>query len=61
MRCPCEDSNGVICGKEMTQKEVEQDGMCQSCADNVWAELMSKEGEVYEWFHGESKDETVKS
>lgn len=39
MKCECQDSNGDVCGKEMTPEEVEQDGMCYACADNVWEEM----------------------
>lgn len=48
--CKCQDSGGVVCGKEMTHKEVEQDGMCQTCADHVWNEMVS-ESKEYSWFH----------
>lgn len=37
--CKCEDSRGVKCLKPMTKQEEKQDGMCQSCADNVWEEI----------------------
>ena len=30
--CPAEDDNGVKCQVEMTDEEVEQDGMCERCA-----------------------------
>lgn len=49
MKCPCKDSQGHVCGKEMTVEEVEGDGMCGFCADNVWAEMHSEE--EYEWYH----------
>lgn len=48
--CKCEDSSGKVCGKEMTEEEEKQDGMCWYCADNVWNEMMSTKHD-YEWFH----------
>lgn len=47
-KCPCQDSTGKVCGKEMTSEEYEQDGMCWNCADNVWSEL---KGENEGWTH----------
>lgn len=37
--CRCQDSDGVECGRDLTDKEIEQDGMCQNCGDNLWAEI----------------------
>jgi len=34
--CPAEDDNGTKCQVEMTDEEVEQDGMCYRCADMIW-------------------------
>jgi hypothetical protein len=48
-RCECQDSSGAECNKTMTDAEFKQDGMCDVCASNVWAEF--KEGADYEWFH----------
>lgn len=49
-KCPCQDSNGGVCGKVMTKREYKQDGMCQRCADNVWLE-MRETGDEYIWTH----------
>jgi hypothetical protein len=49
LRCPCEDSNGVVCGKRMTEKEIKQDGMCDDCACEVWHEMTSEK--EYHWTH----------
>ncbi len=50
-KCQCEDSTGKACGKEMTQEEEDQDGMCQRCGDQVWNEMTSEE--PYHWEHTE--------
>jgi hypothetical protein len=47
-KCKCQDTNSDICGKVMTKQEFKQDGMCQFCADNVWAEMRST---TYKWYH----------
>ena len=55
-RCQCQDSNGLICGKEMTQKEIKQDGMCDTCASHVWKEMTS--GSKYYWTHSEQENKS---
>jgi hypothetical protein len=54
-KCKCQDSDSVVCGKVMTQAELEQDGMCSRCADNVWAELTALKNKVYRWTHKREK------
>ena len=54
-KCLCEDSNGSVCEKIMTKREVEQDGMCSNCADNVWKEMRSFA--EYKWYHVQKKEE----
>lgn len=46
--CKCQDSNGTVCGVEMSTEEFEQDGMCTACADNVWAEMYEGKDD---WIH----------
>ena len=46
MKCKCQDSSGKVCGKEMTEEEYDQDGMCQNCGDELYTELTTKE---YVW------------
>ena len=41
--CKCQDSDGNVCGREMTNQEQDQDGMCWHCADSVWNELTSND------------------
>ena len=36
MICQCQDDNGNICERKMTEEEYEQDGMCHICADSLW-------------------------
>lgn len=48
MECKAQDSAGKICGKTMTKEEIEQDGMCQWCADNIWEEMQVVD---YQWYH----------
>lgn len=50
--CPCQDSIGVVCGKVITYGEHKQDGMCQTCADHVWAALRAPWDKPYHWTHG---------
>lgn len=47
--CVCQDSNGLVCGKEMTKQEYQQDGVCSTCADHVWTEMGSTDD--YFWKH----------
>ena len=49
LTCPCQDSNGIVCGKKMTKQEAAQDGMCSNCADNVWFEMHSNK--EHKWYH----------
>jgi len=42
MRCNCQDSDGIVCGKEMTDEEERQDGMCDKCACHVHAWLCAE-------------------
>jgi len=49
-KCECEDSDGVVCGRTMTNEELEQDGMCQTCADNVWSEMTNDDVGCH-WSH----------
>ena len=58
MKCQCEDSSGVVCGKEMTKEEYKQDGMCWDCADHVWNEMTSTE--PYKWHHPNMSPEGTK-
>ncbi len=52
--CGCQDSTGEVCGRVMTKKEIDQDGMCWHCADNVWADMTSNE--LDEWKHSDRVD-----
>ena len=52
-KCHCQDSTGAVCGKYLSKKEFEQDGMCSVCADEVWAEMSTKE--EYFWRHHEEE------
>lgn len=36
MKCQCEDDNGHLCGKEVSKRQWQQDGMCSRCADELW-------------------------
>ena len=42
--CPCEDDNGVVCGNNMSDEEIEQDGYCVRCAAMLseWTRNMDK-------------------
>ena len=53
-RCQCQDSDGLICGKEMTQKEIKQDGICDICASHIWEEVTSDAD--YYWTHSRQED-----
>lgn len=57
-RCPCEDSNGDVCNKVMTNREWKQDGMCQRCADNVWHEMTQDTD--HKWYHTKEKKDDKK-
>ena len=48
MECKTQDSNGTVCGKEMTKQEEKQDGMCWTCADNVWIEMTTDKDHYWE-------------
>lgn len=37
--CPHQDDDGAVCGKTLTAKEYEQDGMCGTHASELWNEL----------------------
>lgn len=37
--CQAEDDLGIVCNKEMSKQEYEQDGMCSNCADSIWANV----------------------
>lgn len=52
MLCKCQDSTGKVCNKPLSTEEYDQDGMCSTCADNVWEEMNNPE---YFWEH-ESED-----
>ena len=47
--CQCQDSAGTPHNQPMTQQEYKQDGMCESCADNVWIEINTQAS--YIWVH----------
>lgn len=49
LKCECQDSAGMPCGKAMTKEEYDQDGMCTKCANHIWRELRSEGG--YTWTH----------
>lgn len=49
MKCNTQDSKGNVCGKEITQEEIDQDGMCYNCADNIFIEMTSNSN--YKWEH----------
>ena len=46
-KCLCQDSNGHVCGRVMTQEEIEDDDMCSSCADNVFIEMCSEKEHLW--------------
>ncbi len=52
--CKCQDSDGNVCGREMTNQEQDQDGMCWHCADSVWNELTSND--TVKWKHSDRVD-----
>jgi len=39
--CPAEDDAGTKCQVDMTDEEVEQDGMCSRCADGIWESMLN--------------------
>lgn len=47
--CECQDISGVVCGKSMSSEEEAQDGMCDTCACQVWKEMTSDVD--YDWYH----------
>ena len=51
-KCNHQDSNGVVCNKKMTDDELNQDGMCSFCADNIWEEIKSGN---HTWSHTNNK------
>lgn len=65
MKCPCQDSSGDVCNKEMTRVEENTDGMCDVCACHVVKEMKSEDilfgDSEYIWHHaikGESLAKT---
>jgi len=41
--CPAEDDAGTKCQVEMTDEEVEQDGMCERCACEIYHSMHKNE------------------
>lgn len=37
--CEAVDDKGTRCENNMTAEEVEQDGMCSRCADEIWTSM----------------------
>lgn len=58
-KCTCEDSYGVVCGKEMTLEEEKQDGMCDSCACHVWTYFNDKGDTEHTWSNSNKLGEGV--
>ena len=52
--CQTKDSNKVVCGKQVTKKELDQDGMCGFCAGHVWSEMIAV-GE-HKWSHADNEN-----
>ena len=50
-KCKCQDSNGTVCNKEMSTQELQQDGICAVCAEQVWKEIQTPLGSEYVWTH----------
>ncbi len=57
-RCNTQDCQGVVCGKEMTQEMLDQDGMCELCAGHVWNEMTAHTDEYY-WTHEKGRVSSI--
>ena len=53
-KCKCQDSAGNVCNKIMSSREYREDGMCSTCADNVWHEMSCEKN--YSWYHNNKED-----
>ena len=42
IKCPYEDDEGKICGKPLTEREEEEDGMCDPCACALWDKVKNE-------------------